>query len=70
MEKWQIVHECDDEYTNEPTEWVLKVGNGKFYWIDLLNDKTFNVIDSDAKTVLKNCKSLKAAKRWVAMNLL
>lgn len=69
MNKWRVVHECDlDDGT--PTEWALKVSEGKFYWIDSLADETFDVIDCDAHTVLKNCKSLLSAKRWVTKNLL
>lgn len=68
-EKWKIVHECDLE-DGTPTEWVLKVTDRKFYWIDLMNDDTFNIIDHDARTVLMNCNSLASAKRWVTMNLL
>lgn len=68
-QEWQIIHECDlDDGT--PTEWALKVADKKYYWISLMNDDTFNIIDNDAKTVLKNCKSLTSAKRWVTMNLL
>jgi len=61
---WNIVHECDME-DGTPTEWSTKIGN-KFYWIDEVADGTFDVIDSDAHTVLANCKSLDGAKRWVA----
>lgn len=67
--EWNIIHECDlDDGT--PTEWALKIEDKKFYWIDLLNDGSYDVIDSDAHTVLVNCKSLASAKRWVTMNLL
>lgn len=67
--KWNIVHECDlDDET--ATEWALKVSDSKFYWIDMLSDGTFDVIDCDAHTVLTNCKTLAGAKRWVTMNLL
>lgn len=30
----------------------------------------YDVIDSDAETLLKICQSLRSAKRWVSMNLL
>ena len=66
--KWNIIHECDLE-DGTPTEWALKVADNVFYWIDMRTDSSFDVIDSDNKTVLKNCKSLSGAKRWVAMNI-
>lgn len=67
--KWEIVPEMDlDDGT--PTEWSLKVADGKFYWIDEMSDGTFNVIATDAHTVLMNCKSLASAKRWVTRNLI
>lgn len=69
LETWNIVHDCDlDDGT--PTEWSLKVAEGKWYWIDALSDGTFDVIDQDNHTVLKNCKTLSAAKRWVTINLI
>ena len=67
--KWNIVHECDLE-DGTPTEWSLKVSDGKFYWIDEMSDGNFDVIDHDAHTVLMSCKTLASAKRWVTMNLL
>ena len=67
--KWEIIHECDLE-DGTPTEWALKAGEKKFYWIDQLSDNTFDVIDSDAHTILTNCRTLRSAKRWVTMNLL
>jgi len=67
--QWDIVHECDLE-DGTPTEWVLKVSDRKFYWIDEVSDGTFDIIDNDARTVLMNCKTLASAKRWVTINLL
>ena len=67
--EWKIVHEMDLE-DGTPTEWSLKVTDGKFYWIDLLADGTFDVVNCDARTILMNCKSFVSAKRWVTMNLL
>lgn len=64
-DEWKIIHECDLE-NGTPTEWALKVADNVFYWIDAKADSTFDVIDSDNETVLKNCKSLSSAKRWVA----
>lgn len=67
--KWEIVPEMDlDDGT--PTEWALKVADGKFYWIDEMSDGTFNIIATDAHTVLMNCKSLASAKRWVTRNVI
>lgn len=66
---WNIVHDCDLE-DGTATCWALKVADGTFYWINLVADGTFDIVDHDAKTVLKNCKSFASAKRWVTMNLL
>ena len=64
---WSIVHDCDlDDGT--PTEWALKIADNTFYWIDAVANSTFDIIYKDGQTVLKNCKSLTSAKRWVAMN--
>ena len=66
---WVIVHDCDlDDGT--PTEWALKIAENVFYWIDAMANSTFDVIDKDGHTVLKNCQSLSSAKRWVTINLL
>ena len=57
-----IVHNCDlDDGTT--TEQALKITENVFYWIDAMADFTFNVIDKDEHTVLKNCQSLASAKR-------
>lgn len=68
QEEWEIVHDCDLE-DGTPTEWSLKVAENKWYWIDALKDGTFDVIGFDAHSVLKNCKSLPSAKRWVKVYL-
>ena len=68
--EWNVVHDCDLE-DGTPTEWSLKVADGKFYWICEVSDGTFDVIDYDAHTVImEGCKTLANAKRWVTMNLL
>lgn len=68
--EWNVVHDCDLE-DGTPTEWSLKVEDGKFYWIAAVSDGAFDVIDHDAKTVImEGCKTLASAKRWVTMNLL
>lgn len=69
MNKWNIVHECDLE-DGTPTEWSIKVEENKFFWIDKLDNETFDVIDSDCHTILTNCKTLNSAKKWVENNLL
>ena len=67
--EWDIVHDCDlDDGT--PTEWSLKVADGKFYWISETSDGIFSVIGHDAHTVLMRCKTLTSAKKWVETNLL
>ena len=67
--QWNVVHDCDGE-DGTPSVWSLKIGDNQYYWIDETPDNTFNVIDTDGKTVLKNCRSLRSAKRWVAVYLL
>ena len=67
--EWNVVHDCDLE-DGTPTEWSLRAGEDKFYWINETSDGTFDVIDYDAHTILINCKTLISAKRWVTTNLL
>lgn len=67
--QWNVVHDCDGE-DGTPSVWSLKIADKQYYWIDAAPDNTFNVIDTDGKTVLKNCRSLRSAKRWVAVYLL
>ena len=68
--EWNIVHDCDLE-DGTPTEWSLKVADGKFYWIAEVSDGTFDVIDRDAQAIIMSgCKTLASAKRWVTMKLL
>ena len=40
---------------------------GQYVWIELTYNNTYDVVAND--TVLKNCKSLTSAKRWVSTNL-
>lgn len=73
LNKWEIVHDADlDDGT--PTMWVITVKPEnrvlRNYWICLLADETYDVIGSDGQSVLKNCKTMASAKRWVTMNLL
>lgn len=64
-----IIHESDDENGN-PTCWAIQAGRKKFFWIEVNPNGLYDVIDSDAETLLKTCQSLRSAKRWVSMNLL
>ena len=69
MKEWYIIHECDTEEGN-PTCWSKEINHpkyGKYVWIDLTYDNTYDVVAND--TVLKNCKSLTSAKRWVTRYL-
>ncbi len=73
MNKWQIVHDCDDE-NGVPTCWAKAINHldyGRFVWITEESDGKFNVEinqDEDFRTLV-TCKSLTSAKRWVSMNL-
>lgn len=72
MKKWEVVHDCDDENGN-PLCWVSEINHilyGKYIWISA-NDYGFQIEVMDENTeigisVLKNCKSLTSAKRWVS----
>lgn len=46
-----------------------QAGEKKFFWIEVNTKGLYDVINCDAKTVLKTCKSLRSAKRWVTLNL-
>ena len=67
--KWEILHDCDDDNGN-PTVYVIKAGENKYYWLELTYNNMVDVIDCDAETVLITCKTLASAKRWVTINLL
>ena len=69
MKEWHIIHECDTE-NGTPTQWSNEINNpkyGQYVWIELTYNNTYDVVAND--TVLKNCKSLASAKRWVSSNL-
>lgn len=69
MKEWHIIHECDTE-NGTPTQWAKEINHpkyGRYVWIELTYNNTYNVVTND--TVLKNCKSLVSAKRWVSTNL-
>ncbi len=65
MKEWHIIHECDTE-NGTPTQWSKEI-NGQYVYIELTYNNTYDVVAND--TVLKNCKSLTSAKRWVTTNL-
>ena len=68
MKEWHIIHECDAE--NTPTQWAKEINHpkyGQYVYIELTYNNTYDVVAND--TVLKNCKSLVSAKRWVSTNL-
>lgn len=71
---WEIIHECDDEETGEPTNWAAEVNSeryGRFAWISLNADGLYDVEVKPYEEfkVLVTCKSLTSAKRWVTMNI-
>ena len=70
--EWKIVEECNDD-DNKPTCWAKRLnedlGYGKFIWIDKINDNCYDVICDMTYNVLKTCKSLASAKRWVSVNI-
>lgn len=71
---WEIIHECDDEVTGEPSNWAAEVNSeryGKFVWISHNANGQYDVEvrPHGEFKVLVSCKSLASAKRWVAMNI-
>ena len=70
--EWKVIHECDlDDGT--PTQWCAKINHskyGKFCWINDMGDCFEIEVQWGDFIVLKECKSLASAKRWVAMNLI
>lgn len=74
MEKneWKIIHDMDGE-DGSPTSWSKTINHkkyGKYVWITEV-EKGFDVevVYDDEFILLKNCKSLTSAKRWVSINL-
>lgn len=65
--RWEIVHESDTD-SGKPTLWSTELTNNCFLWIEEAEIDGYNVIGSDAETVIKHCKSLSSTKRWVSMN--
>ena len=70
---WEVVEDCNDE-NNNATCWSKEINHkkyGKFVWItDNGNGYNVEVISNDETIVLKECKSLASAKRWVTSNLI
>ena len=70
MKKWNIVHDADAE-DNTPTLWSTEINNskyGRFVWIEINSSGTYDIVVDD-DNILKTCKSLTSAKKWVARNL-
>lgn len=76
--EWEVVAECDCEETGEHKQWACKVDSkkyGSYIWITKNSDTEFNIEymgkrgDYKDVLVLKPCKSLASAKRWVAINI-
>lgn len=70
MEKWIIVHECDNE-DGTPTQWCTVINNlryGKYCWISNMGCYVIEVYVDEFKQLAK-CKSLSSAKRWVSKHL-
>lgn len=73
-EKWNIISEMVDEETGEPTCWSKEINHpkyGKYVWITENGENIFDIEINRGSgfTVLKTCKSLASAKRWVSINL-
>lgn len=73
--KWEAVLECDDEDTGEHTCWYAEVNHpryGRCVWIGKAAENSFNIeyCTSNNFYIIKTCKSLTSAKRWVSMNLI
>lgn len=67
--KWNVVHEADTE-EGIPTMWSAEINSntyGKYIWIEGGGIDGFDVIANSS--VLKTCKTLASAKRWVSTNL-
>lgn len=65
--KWRPVTDCDEN--GEHTLWVLEISENKFIWVELAVGDTYDIIDTDATTILINCKSFTSAKHWVSVNI-
>ena len=62
---WHIIHEADDD-NGRPTEWSAKIDEGKFIWIDKI-ENGFGVFNTDNTEVepLERFSTLDAAMNWV-----
>jgi len=72
---WEIVHDCDTEW-GTPTSWVKEINSeryGKYVWISESNDGfeiEYDKGENDSSIIIvKTCKSLASAKRWVSVNI-
>lgn len=79
MGDWETITECNDPETNEEACWASIINNklyGKFAWISNNYKNGFDVevmakdhMGYEDIVVLKTCKSVISAKRWVTSNL-
>lgn len=69
---WRVLNDSNDEQGN-PTCWYLKIDHpkyGKYLWISAKGiGYAVEFLSYDTVCVLKMCKSLASAKRWVTMNV-
>lgn len=74
MTVWEILHDCDDEETGKATCWFTKIDHDKYgenaFIAKAVEGYNVEVYGSTDLIVLKNCKSLTSAKRWVSTNLI
>ena len=70
---WEIIHDCDDEETGEPTLWAKEINHpeyGKFAWITENENGLYDgEVDRDGFISLVTCKTVVSAKRWVSINI-
>lgn len=67
---WHIMHDADEE-NGKPGCWQKEI-NHEFYghYVSIWKyDEHEYGVEVKGSTVLKICKSLSSAKRWVSMNL-
>lgn len=74
--KWEVLEECNDEYSGEPSCWCAEINHwyhGRFCWISYFGEPKGYAVEVkgfDGIIELVRCKSLSSAKRWVTMHLL
>ena len=67
---WHILHDADEDNW-EPGCWQKEISHGlygSYVSIWKYGEHEYGV-EAKGSTLLKTCKSLASAKRWVAMNL-